>query len=103
MPDERTIEAGHLLAVLFVALLLAGANQYLGAYPVIAGLLLAAFAFPCFAAARIMGERQFLYRALLLLVLAYHHLLSAMGIAPALQPLFRPPIRCYWTTEAEAS
>jgi nitrate/TMAO reductase-like tetraheme cytochrome c subunit len=88
MPNKRLIEAGHLLAMLFVALLLAGANQYLGAHPFIAGLLLAAFAFPYYTAARITGERQFLYPAVLLLVLAYQLLLHGMGIAPALQPLF---------------
>src|ERR1017187_4696969 len=82
------MQAGHLLAMLFVALLLAGANQYLGAHPFIAGLLLAAFAFPYYTAARITGERQFLYPAVLLVVLAYHLLLHGMGIAPALQPLF---------------
>jgi len=88
MPNKRVIEAGHLLAMIFVALLLAGANQYLGAHPFIAGLLLAAFAFPYFAAARIMGERQFLYPAVLLLALAYHLLLFGLGIAPPFQPLF---------------
>ena len=88
MPNKRVIEAGHLLAMVFVALLLAGANQYLGAHPFIAGLLLAAFAAPYYTAARITGERRFLYPAVLLLVLAYHLLLHGMGIAPALQPLF---------------
>lgn len=88
MPNKRVMQAGHLLAMLFVALLLAGANQYLGAHPFIAGLLLAAFAFPYYTAARITGERQFLYPAVLLVVLAYHLLLHGMGIAPALQPLF---------------
>jgi len=88
MPNKRVIQAGHLLAMLFVALLLAGANQYLGAHPFIAGLLLAAFAFPYYTAARITGERQFLYPAVLLVVLAYHLFLHGTGIAPALQPLF---------------
>ncbi len=88
MPNKRVIEAGHLLAMVFVALLLAGANQYLGAHPFIAGLLLAAFAFPYYTAARITGERQFLYPAVLLPVLAYHLLLHGMGIAPELHPLF---------------
>ncbi len=57
--------------MIFVALLLSGAKQYLGAHPVTAGLLLAAFVVPYFASARILGERQFLYRALLPLVSAY--------------------------------
>ncbi len=88
MPNKRVIEAGHLLAMVFVTLLLAGAHQYLGAHPFIAGLLLGAFAVPYYAAARITSERRFLYHAALLLVLAYHLLLYGAGIAPALQPLF---------------
>jgi len=87
MRDKRVVEAGHLLAMLFVALLLVGAHQYMGAHPLLAGLLLAAFAAPYYAATRITGYRQFLYPSVLLLVLAYHLLLDAAGLPPALQPL----------------
>jgi len=87
MPDKRVVQAGHLLAMLFVALLLVGAHQYLGAHPLLAGVLLAAFAVPYYAAARITGYRQFLYPSVLLLVLAYHLLLHGAGLPPSLQPL----------------
>jgi len=87
MPDKRVVQAGHLLAMLFVALLLVGARQYLGAHPFLAGVLLAAFAVPYYAATRITGYRQFLYPSVLLLVLAYHLLLYGAGLPPALQPL----------------
>lgn len=87
MPGKRVIQAGHFLALVFVTLLLIGARHYLGAHPLSAGLLLAAFAPAYYAAARVTGYRHFLYPAVLLLVLAYHLLLHAAGVPPALQPL----------------
>ncbi len=88
MPNKRVIQAGHLLGMVFVSLLLAGARQYLLAHPLLSGLLLAAFAVPYYSAARITGTRQFLYPAVLLAVLAYHLLLVAFGLPAVLQPLY---------------
>lgn len=87
MPNKRVVQAGHLLAVVFVALLLFGARAFLAAHPVIAGLLLLAFAPTYYFAARITGYRQFLYPAGLLAVLAYQLLLHGAGLPLAWQPL----------------
>lgn len=86
MPSKRVIQAGHVLAILFVALLLVGARGFLAAHPVLAAVLLAAFA-PCYYfAARITGYRQFLYPSVLLAVLAYQLLLDGAGLPLAWQP-----------------
>jgi nitrate/TMAO reductase-like tetraheme cytochrome c subunit len=87
MPDKRIVQAGHVLALLFAALLLVGAHQYLGAHPVLAGLLLAVFAAPYYAAARVTGYRQFLYPCIWLLVLAYQLELHGAGLPLQFQPL----------------
>jgi len=86
MPSKRVIQAGHVLAIVFVALLLVGARGFLAAHPVLAAVLLAAFA-PCYYfAAKITGYRQFLYPSVLLAVLAYQLLQYGAGVSPAWQP-----------------
>ena len=86
MPSKRVIQAGHLLAILFVALLLVGARGFLAAHPVLAAVLLAAFA-PCYYfSARITGYRQFLYPSVLLAVLAFQLLQYGAGLPQAWQP-----------------
>src|ERR1039458_5529898 len=87
MPNKRLIEAGHLVAIVFVALLLLGAHAFLAAHPALAALLLVAFAPAYYLAARTTGQRQFLYPAVLLLVLAYQLLLRAAGLPDPWQPL----------------
>lgn len=87
MERKRVIQAGHVLAILFIALLLVGARGFLSTHPVLAGLLLVAFAPAYYFAARITGYRQFLYPAVLLTVLAYHLLLHGAVLVLAGQPL----------------
>lgn len=87
MLAKRVIQPGHVAAILFVTLLLVGARTFLGTHPILAGLLLAAFAPAYYFAARITRYREFLYPAVLLLVLAYHLVLHGAGVALALQPL----------------
>ncbi|HXZ40571.1 MAG TPA: hypothetical protein VEG68_07510, partial [Terriglobales bacterium] len=87
MPSKRVIQVGHLLAILFVALLLVGARGFLAAHPVLAAVLLAAFA-PCYYfAAKITGYRQFLYPSVLLTVLAFQLFQYGAGLPLAWQPL----------------
>jgi hypothetical protein len=87
MPNKRVIQVGHLLAIFFVALLLVGARGFLATHPVLAAVLLAAFA-PCYYfAAKITGYRQFLYPSVLLTVLAYQLLLHGAGLPVAWQPI----------------
>lgn len=84
---KRIIEAGHLLSVIFVALLLLGARGFLLQHPILAGALLIAFAPAYYFAARITDHRQFLYPAVLLPVVAYHLWLYGAGLPAQSQPL----------------
>ncbi len=87
MPNKRVIQAGHLLALVFTALLLLGGRAFFVQHPMVAGLLLAACAPAYYVAARVTGFRQFLYPGLLLWVLAFHLLLYAAGLPAARHPL----------------
>ncbi len=97
MKNERVIQAGHLLAGVFVLLLLFGARGFLGEHPLVAAGLLALFAPAYWAAARVMGDRGFLYPAALLLVLAYHLAIYAWGVPLELHPLaLLVPVALLW-------
>ncbi|HEY0591198.1 MAG TPA: hypothetical protein VGF40_05495, partial [Thermoanaerobaculia bacterium] len=97
MRNERVIRAGHLLAGVFVLLLLFGARGFLGEHPLVAAGLLALFAPAYWTAARVMGHREFLYPAALLLVLAYHLAIWAWGVPLELHPLaLLVPVAVLW-------
>ena len=98
MRNERVIEAGHLLAGVFVLLLLFGARGFFGEHPLLAAALLALFAPAYWAAARATGHREFLYPAVLLLVLAYHLAIYAWGVPLELHPLaLLVPVAVFWS------
>ncbi len=98
MRNERVIRAGHLLAGVFLLLLLFGARGFFGEHPLVAAGLLALFAPAYWAAARVMAHREFLYPAVLLLVLAYHLAIYAWGVPLELHPLaLLVPIAILWT------
>jgi nitrate/TMAO reductase-like tetraheme cytochrome c subunit len=87
MPTKRVIQAGHILAMVFIALLLAGARGFLGAHPVLSGVLLALVAPVYYVAARVSGHRQFLHPASLLAVLGFQLVVYGAGVPIEFQPL----------------
>ena len=87
MPTKRVIQAGHILAMVFIALLLAGARGFLGAHPVLSGVLLALVAPVYYVAARVSGHRQFLHPASLLVVLGFQLVVYGAGVRAEFQPL----------------
>src|SRR5512146_1506209 len=87
MPSKRVIQAGHILAMVFIALLLAGARGFLSAHPVLGGALLALVAPVYYVAARVSGHRQFLHPASLLVVLGFQLVVYGAGVPIEFQPL----------------
>ncbi len=87
MPSKRVIQAGHILAMVFIALLLAGARGFLGAHPILSGVLLGLVSPVYYIAARVTGHRQFLHPSMLLGVLAFQLLAYGAGVPLARQPL----------------
>ncbi len=87
MPSKRVIQAGHILALVFIALLLAGARGFLGAHSVLSGALLALVAPVYYVAARVSGHRQFLHPAALLATLGFQLVIYGAGVPFQYQPL----------------
>lgn len=79
MSEQRTVALGHAAVLAFATVLLAAAQKFLVLHPLIAALLLAAFAPAYLIAARMNGKRQFLYPFLILLIISYNLFLFGAG------------------------
>lgn len=88
MNPHRTVELGHITVLVFAAILLLSAHNFLIAHPLLSALLIAAFVPVYVFAARLTGSRYFIYPFLLLLVLAYNLLVYGLGAAPSSLPIF---------------
>ncbi|MGA7614397.1 MAG: NapC/NirT family cytochrome c [Thermoanaerobaculia bacterium] len=101
MQESRVIHAAHLLASVFVLLLLVGARRFLATQPFVSAILLLLFVPVYYTAARVRSFGRFLYPAAFLLVLAWALVLHGAGVPLALQPVgaILPIIGFYWAGE----